>query len=811
MLLLGNRILFCLLRNAPAMSPQEQLQIEELLSAGELQQAFSVIGTFSTLKQSEIPSLSKDILLRLETTDGMSHQFVLGLMSPSVSVRRFCRKYLPKLGNSAAKFLYFHLIEALDPFRPVLRPQDGLAGSYAGFASPIAQHIIEEEYSLTPLRNSQYAEAHRYAMDCIEMMASTLIAIRPDLGFLLEEYLIGVAQLPIEQTFQANSGRDRQTLQFYRQALEETLEPAWWGLIKKNDAQAVKAAQTWKQHQWLIDAEPWSQETILKPVRPLYSRFNAYQALIFQQLEEKSKLALQGVSHTTAQETRPKVKPLAAVKKPALPQLPGVAAVPAGPAIKLLTNRLKLFIDVLKTQIGRKKGGRARFLDLTKISLPESEVRTDLRKYLAQPRPRDFISELDLAKAPWANDFLKLLIETAKPQAAKVKHRRGNKTLPAWSDFSEFRDFFFEVTWDLEQLNYVAGMFLPETQLETWVEFWRTEVGLYGPTFDLWPPLLEIREQRGILADSFFSPWLKTGADQPNAQLEFQLLLARLYQRPEPIAHELVRDAIQNLPLPTGKENDRRKEWHEPYCWLINTAWKRHDALLLAAAFERSAIPFLKKCEQPFIPVITEFTKPKSGSAPKTPETRDALKLKEVWTFVCDQVPERISKIIDSLVRTIEVEELPRLLLPIAAETVSQEHFTPVANRLLAHSRSTQPAVGTLVFEIIETAPGVFEGCFEETLKAVLAGVASPSIGTAKAAAAAMCSMIRHFRLQHPEPLMLAFDQAILVETPTVLEQLLKGLQRLPIAGLPRTTHNRLAELADRDEKRFGKFLSAAS
>lgn len=793
------------------MSPHEQLQIEELLSAGDLQQAFSVIGTFSTLKQSEIPSLSNDILLRLETTDGMSHQFVLGLMSPSVSVRRFCRKYLPKLGNSAAKFLYFHLIEALDPFRPVLRAQDGLAGSYAGFASPIAQHIVEEDYSWIPLRNSQYAEAHRYAMDCIEMMASTLIAIRPDLGLLLEEYLIGFAQLPVEQTFQRNSGRDRQTLQFYRQALEETLEPAWWGLIKKNDIQAVNAAQTWKNHQWLIDTQPWSNEAILKTVRPLYTRFNAFQALIFQALEEKSKLGLQGVSHVTVQETRPKAKPLAPVKKAALPQLPGVAQVPAGPATKLLTNRLKLFIDVLKTQIGRKKGGRARFLDLTKISLPESGVRTDLRKYLAQPRPRDFISELDLAKAPWASEFLKLLIETAKSQAAKVKQRRGNKTLPAWSDFSEFRDFFFEVTWDLEQLNYVAGMFLPETQLEAWVEFWRTEVGLYGPTFDLWPPMLEIREQRGILADSFFAPWLKAGVDQPNTQLEFQLLLARLYQRPEPVAHELVRDAIQSLPLPTGKENEKRKDWYEPYCWLINTAWKRHDALVLAAALERSAIPFFKKGEQPLIPVVTDFTKPKSIGAPKTPETRDTLRLKEVWTFVCDQVPERISKIIESLVKTVEAEELPRLLLPIAAETVSQEHFTPVANLLLAHTRSAQPAVGVLVFEIIETAPGVFEGCFDETLKAVLAGVASPSVGTAKAAATAMCSMIRHFRLQHPEPLMLAFDQAITVETPTVLEQLLKGLQRLPIAGLPRTTHNRLAELADRDEKRFGKFLSAAS
>src|SRR5262245_44220405 len=126
-----------------AVEATHQKQIEIAIAAGEPEKAFAIVQEYADLRHADMPPLSKQALAAIAKDPEAVRQFVLGTTSTSLSVRRYCRKYLPKVGAPAASPLLALAADALDAFRP----GDGLLGSFGGVASPIARTILDHEMS----------------------------------------------------------------------------------------------------------------------------------------------------------------------------------------------------------------------------------------------------------------------------------------------------------------------------------------------------------------------------------------------------------------------------------------------------------------------------------------------------------------------------------------------------------------------------------------------------------------------------------------------------------------------------------------
>src|SRR5262245_21336642 len=126
-----------------AVTAAHQKQVETAITAGEPEKAFAVLETYADLRHADMPPVSKQALAAIAKDPDAVRRFVLGTTSTSLSVRRFCRKYLPKVGTPAASPLLALAADALDAFRP----GDGLLGCFGGVASPIARTILDHEMS----------------------------------------------------------------------------------------------------------------------------------------------------------------------------------------------------------------------------------------------------------------------------------------------------------------------------------------------------------------------------------------------------------------------------------------------------------------------------------------------------------------------------------------------------------------------------------------------------------------------------------------------------------------------------------------
>src|SRR5262245_6753802 len=149
----------------PAISAAHQKQIETAMAAGKPDAAFAVLRDYADLRHADMPPVSKEALASIAKSPDAVKAFVLGTTSTSSSVRRFCRKYLPKLGEAAASPLLALAAECLDPFRP----GTGLLGSYGGLVSPLAMTILQENMSFELKgENYAYTEAGRYGKDVMD-------------------------------------------------------------------------------------------------------------------------------------------------------------------------------------------------------------------------------------------------------------------------------------------------------------------------------------------------------------------------------------------------------------------------------------------------------------------------------------------------------------------------------------------------------------------------------------------------------------------------------------------------------------------
>src|SRR5262245_49531194 len=147
-----------------AVNAAHQKQIEKAIAAGEPEKAFAILQDYADLRHADMPPVSKPALAAIAKDPAAVRQFVLGATSTSLSVRRFCRKYLPKVGAPAASPLLALAADALDPFRP----GDGLLGSFGGVVSPLARTILDEKMSFEIRENYAYSEAGRYGKEVMD-------------------------------------------------------------------------------------------------------------------------------------------------------------------------------------------------------------------------------------------------------------------------------------------------------------------------------------------------------------------------------------------------------------------------------------------------------------------------------------------------------------------------------------------------------------------------------------------------------------------------------------------------------------------
>src|SRR5215207_9400823 len=162
------------------MKADVEARIEALLGAGHVREALVILADFPDLRHNDLPAVSKGTLKALAEDSDSVAALADALASVSPSIRRFSRKYVPKLGD-VGNLLLAHLVEAGDPFRRVTEERPGLAGSFDGYASPVGQAIVDGRMSIRVREPAVYSQAARYAREVAAAMVGATAAAKVSL------------------------------------------------------------------------------------------------------------------------------------------------------------------------------------------------------------------------------------------------------------------------------------------------------------------------------------------------------------------------------------------------------------------------------------------------------------------------------------------------------------------------------------------------------------------------------------------------------------------------------------------------------
>lgn len=271
-----------------------QKQIDESIGNGNIQSAFETLSGFEDLKHADLPAISKTSLKKVSENPQASRELCLGLAHPSVSVRRFCKKYVPKLGSSAATCLLFLAVENIDPFRPVSTPGDGLLGSFGGYASPVAQFVREKKMSFEIKSPAAYSAAGKYYAEVMELSVSALGSLSFSHVLLLKEavaaYLLALLDSekldgsPWEPEEVVWTAGDSKRTTFYRpyamvSYMEKAMEDGLRSWISKADDDFYDALHGWANEKLFVDFACWD-ETPESKLRERFRKLPEQQQMI---------------------------------------------------------------------------------------------------------------------------------------------------------------------------------------------------------------------------------------------------------------------------------------------------------------------------------------------------------------------------------------------------------------------------------------------------------------------------------------------------------------------------------------------------
>jgi len=826
--------------------------IEAHLSRQEVSKAFEILSQYPDLQFKDIPALRKQLLEGIAGDPEAVRQCVLGAASESAAIRQFCKKFLPKLGAAAAPDLLLLAVESHYPLRKAGEWGEPFLGSFDGFPSPVGKVITEKRMSMTIKEPAVYSQADKYAKEVGHLLAAALEKIKPEYLLIVHEcqLVFGIREKKNSQLRSSQKIRTQDPQTF------TTPVPIHVAGLPKD--LLAKAVHAWAKGEPFLSNEHWAGDETARRIRHRMDSHlkqaddanrvvflsNAVSYVQSLAPDEALRILLETEKRLNSQqvdgETKSRLQNLIAWQKKDVKKREDHEAVPvvSGSTDSQQVHQPAIS-GAIKFQTPPKEGGEVdnahRLLsnlagyfgivssgipavkdELDDNDLPEiratpnpgdRELIGELRQFIKSFRKTGCIPDAALAQAPWQSRLLDLLKRAARPYINQLEAARAkgpiNKTD---SNTGNATKFYFEVNESLLDLYECACVLLAEPQLNEWGDFWNecVKLGWNDTYYDSIEYLPELIINRCVLPLKMLDPFFLQPTEWSVQNQVWVNMAAPLYARDDERAKQAVRDAISNIPLPAEvMKFNRFKDSDPPYLWIISTAWQRKDIALLAAAFERCAMPFFWRGDRAMLPVTETCVIKDRYHAAQTPESKNAIAIADIWAAIRERFPNRIQTIIRNAIGTIEYADLSLALLPMAAKTgdLDKTH----GSNIFPLFESSQPNVVQAALEAISICPAIIELQLNETLSAIERCLASTSSGVVNAATAALGNMAVAYP-GHSDEAARLLAEALFFEAETVQEQAMKGLKKAKkkISG---KQASQLKRLAEKNPRRFKKLV----
>lgn len=810
-----------------AVTAAHQKQIESAIAAGEPEVAFSNLQGYADLRHADMPPLSKAALAAIAKDPEAVRRFVLGAMSTSLSVRRFCRKYLPRVGAPAAGPLLALAADALDPFRP----GDGLLGSFGGLVSPLARRILDEKMGFEIRPNYAYSEAGRYGKEVMDDLVFMVGAASYEHLVRFCEYQWGAARIA---GLRNNEQRDWPHEDYFAPWTHQTVNE----ILAKNEERWGQTVVRWTSGRTLLLDEPSDDPVICELARRVREASEKGLANLRENL-----LVQYGRSfHGIGQEHR------IALYRNLREAIPTV-----GP-------KLKPYFDRTIEDYRRKYPDEAEQADRAASAAPPTAIATPAQtggdatsqtpsnapatscvagpggeRALQSVLQLAFVARLPKLHATINKTMDEVDQDEAKPESGgaaedetilsalhqTILAHRGirpgvdTSTRPRWGeDRTYVPDSVLENAPFADGLTVLlirmlaeghaflmaaaAATFLSREGLSRFGEAWATagtDEALYDDqAFAILDPLAERRIAAVALLRAVFSVDDK---EFPIALTEgWERAIAALYIRGGHAGRAAALELLGRHPYPKETNEYRnRRDFHDAHLSAMWAAWERRDAELLGIGFERFAIPYFWKGAKALLPKREPFYM-RSGYAPRS-ETGDGAPLTEVWKLASSA--GRTVATVRAALRHAELCEAPRTFLELA----SPGDFDGLGVDVLTLLESSNPAVLVTGLSILSSAAAIVKDRAAEAVTLAARALTSTSSGVAKEAAVALAAL-GHAHPGVRQQAYAALAEGLALEAAPVLQAILKSMKSLP-GKLPGDARKRIVELSASDPARFAK------
>jgi hypothetical protein len=618
--------------------------------------------------------------------------------STSLSVRRFCRKYLPKVGEPAAGPLLALAAESLDPFRP----GDGLFGSFGGVVSPLARTILDEKMVFEIKDGYAYSEAGRYGKEVMDDVVFLVGATSYDQLVRFCEYQWGAARISgRENAPDRNWPHADYFAPWTHQTVNETLA--------KNEQRWGETVVRWTSGRTLLLDEASDDPVVCELARrvreggeeglsKLRENLLVQYARNFHGLSAEHRVALYQNLRAVVHTFGPKLKPYfdrtiedyrrkypdeaeQAARAANTPVAPAASAVDAtatpapgsGPAnaggsptvdhagpggerallsvrrlafearLPRLHAAISLTLDEdLRDDDRPESGGSAEderiLAELHQTILAHRAIRpgTDTS---ARPRwgeDRTYVPDQVLENAPFAAELADLLARMIAPGRGFMLAAAG-ATLLSREGLRRFGEAWSVQARPAEQLYEDHANHI----LDPLAERQLAPIALLHAVFTL------------------------EGQEFPLELTEgWQRAIAALYIRGGDAGRAAALDLLARYPYPKEvNEYCNRRDFYDAHQSTMWTAWERRDAEMLGLAFERFAIPYFWKGSKALLSKREPFFM-RSGYAARS-DTGEGAPLTEVWKLAASA--GRTAATAKMAIRHAELCEAPRTLLDLAA------------------------------------------------------------------------------------------------------------------------------------------------
>ena len=774
----------------PVIPATESAEIAGLFTSGKVAEGFSRLKRFTDLKQNDLPSLDKKAVVAVGASADAVRDFARGLFSDAPSVRRMARKYAGKLGDAGAPAIVLALAEAIQPLRKIARPEEGVLGSFGGFASPLGKTLDDVKPSTTIPQNG-FSEAWKLTRDALEAAVAALCDGPLEWIVRAFEYTTALtrpfARLPPAPALsEAWPGQPAISI---AGTIREGLKEKIMALARKGDAALFSLVERWTTCQLTLedDARAGTPEALLRAR--------------FRELAEKDQQAGRMLARLSAADLLRYPLPLDVATK-LYWILKAAVLEPTTEDEKLLARMLVGFERRHPRETGgtppeplprlapiggpsaaaKKDAATARALS-PDVGLPSAGDEKPLLYPWAGTSREDALNALIRVAAAlglpdawerlrkdleddWLDDSWRPKPGSAPPGAeAAVDHaREGVKSLAREAPERK------KLVKALAQpaFNQDDGTFLPEDALKraAWVDDLGAVVAstpnaaarVTGSLILLPTRLLEkhagaFAEAADSLSDDEVSR-LTTGIGKtvlvrgaslvpvlgPLAQRlgrgpwarteEWMFALAILFRYGE-AGRRAAAEAIRVVALPSPDEMYRRHLWNRPYHWVFRRAWEARAAAFLAAAFERLCVPAYFKGARAMIPDAERLAFDGMAASAGSASPGRELPVADVFAFVAEAAPKSLPAILANAAECAGFEKCAASILQLAAKLPATR---PLVERhvddLVAVVESPTDARVKQGLDILTAIPGLLSPSVDRVLRALerTAGSASPGV-----------------------------------------------------------------------------------